>query len=162
MMMRNACFAFVCSLVATTTSAQTVPGRQALENGVRACQKTVEEVAKFVLKENKHASLAAWNKANPDARLFNAQVGVSYGDGKSVAILNVAPTRTGKCDSVYTTIFTTETPCAVARETTFKDWKFGGELGGMLVLENKDGSLSKILLPMQSGCVMVTTEVTYE
>lgn len=161
-MIRLACFAFVGSVVASATSAQTVPGRQAQENGVRACQKTVEEVAKFVLRENKHASLAAWNKATPDARLFNAQVGVSYGDGKSVAILNVAPTRTGKCDSAYTTIFTTETPCAVARETTFKDWKFGGELGGMVVLENKDGSLSKILLPTPTGCVFVTTEVTYE
>lgn len=161
-MIKNACFAFVCSVMANATSAQTVPGRQALENGVRACQKTVDEMAKFVLRENKHASLAAWNKANPDARLFNAQIGVSYGDGKSVTILNVAPTRTGKCDSVYTTIFATETLCAVARETTFKDWKFGGELGGMVVLENKDASLSKILLPTPSGCVFVTTEVNYE
>ena len=162
MMIKNACLVLLCSLGATAASAQTVPGRQALENGVRACQKTVDELAKFVLKDNKHASLAAWNKSTPDARLFNAQIGVSYSDGKSVTILNVAPTRTGKCDSAYTTIFTAETPCAVARETMFKDWKYGGELGGMVVLENKDASLSKILLPTPSGCVFVTTEVTYE
>lgn len=142
--------------------AQTVPGEQAQKNGVRACQQTVEELAKFVVKDHQHSSMATWNSKNADARMFNAQVAVKYSDGNSVAVLNVAPTRTGKCDGSYTTIFTTDKSCSVARETTFKDWKFSSESAGLVVLENKDGSVNKILLPANSGCITITTEVVYQ
>ena len=141
---------------------QTVPGEQAQKNGVRNCQRSIDDLAKHVVKENKHASLGVWNSKSPDLRLFNAQVVVSYSDAKSLALLNVAPTRTGKCDGTYTTIFYTEKSCSIERETTFKDWKFSGELGGLVTVENQNGSLSKILMPAGSGCITVTTEVTYE
>jgi hypothetical protein len=154
--------ALVALFICAGAQSQTVPGDQAQKNGVRACQHTVEEMAKFIVKDNKHASLAVWNNKAPDSRLFNSQIVVNYTDGQSLAILNVAPTRTNKCDSTYSTIFTSEKSCVIMRETSLKEWKFSGELGGLVVLENKDGSLSKILLPAGSGCVAVTTEVAYD
>lgn len=140
----------------------TVPGQQAQKSGVRACQQTVEDVAKFVIRDNQHSSLATWNSKNPDARMFNAQVGIRYSDGNSVAVVSVAPTRSGKCDSSYTTVFAIDKSCALARETNFKDWKFSTESAGMMVLKNEDGNVSKILLPSGSGCVAVTSEVVYQ
>lgn len=149
---------FVCAGAA----AQTVPGDQAQNAGVRACQRVIEGITKFVVKDNKHESLSVWNSKTPDSRLFNSQIVVDYTDVQSLAIINVAPTRTNKCDSTYTTVFATEKSCVVMRETLFKDWKFYGEIGGLVTLESKSGVLTKILMPAGSGCVAVTTEVAYE
>ena len=147
--------------VAGASYGQTTPGDQAQKNGVRACQQTVENIAKFVVKENPHGSIATWNKTNPDSRMFGAQISVKYTDGNSVAVLSAAPTRAGTCDGYYTTIFTDEKSCSVMRETTFRDWKFYGESAGLIVLENESGSLSKILLPSGTGCVAITSEMVY-
>lgn len=150
------------SLLMLEGTPQTVPGEQAQKNGVRTCLTTLDGVAKFLFKETKHSSLATWNKVAADSRLFNSQVAVKYTDGHSVAVVNVAPTKAGKCDGSYTTIFVDDRSCPVVRETIFKDWKFADELAGLVVLKNKDGGVSKILLPSGSGCVAITTEVIYE
>ena len=143
-------------------ASETVPGDQAATSGFRTCQKTVESLAKFVTGDNKHASLATWNNKNADTRLFNSQVTINYNDGNTVSVLNVAPTKSGKCDSSYTTVANFEKSCAALRETTFSDWKFSGELGGLVMLENKEGGLKTILLPSTSGCTTIKTEVVYE
>jgi hypothetical protein len=153
----------VCIVSAASVHAEVVPAKQAREKGFTTCQSTVEKVAEFVIKDNSHGGLSTWNSATPDERMFNSQVGLSYSDGKSVAIINVAPTKSGKCDASYTTIFADAAKsCSVLRETTFSSWRFHSESAGMVVLENDDGSLSKILMPSGNGCVSITTEVVYQ
>lgn len=140
---------------------ETVPGDQATKNGFRTCQKAVENLAKFVTKNNKHASLATWNKV-ADAHLFNSQLAINYSDGNMVSVLNVAPTKSGKCDSSYTTVGSFEKSCAAIRETVFSDWKYSGDLGGLVMLENKGGGVNAILLSSASGCTTIKIEVIYE
>jgi len=145
-----------------TAIADTVPGEQATKNGFNTCQKTVEKLAKFVTGDVKHGAVSSWNKKSSDNRLFNSQVVLQYSDGHGMAILNVAPVKSGACDGSYTRIFTIEKSCPVLRETTYKDWKFFGEIGGLVSLENSNGSVSAVLLPSQTGCVAIQTEVVYE
>lgn len=146
----------------TASAADWIPVEQAKKNGFRTCLKSVEDLARFVVEDSKHASLGTWNKKMADTRLFNSQVAVKYSDLNSVSILNVAPTKSGKCDSTYTTVATFEKSCAAVRETILSKWKFSGELGGLVVLENDNGGVSVILVPAGPSCTTVKTEVIYE
>ncbi|WP_417878792.1 hypothetical protein [Vibrio sp.] len=159
--MRNL-FLFGALFLSVNASAETVPAQQAKANGFTTCQNTVEGISKFVVNENNHASLATWNKSGSDNRLFNALISVKYSDGHSAAVVNVSHGKTGKCDGSYTTVFYIDKSCSAARETIFKDWKYTGELAGLVVLENQTGTVNKMLLPGGNGCVAITTEVGYQ
>lgn len=145
-----------------TVNAETVPAQQAKANGFNTCHGMVEGVAEFVINENDHGSLSTWNSSDADNRLFNSLISVKYSDGNSVAVANVTHGKTGSCDGTYTTVFYLDKSCSASRETTFKDWKYYGELAGLVVLENQTGSLNKMLLPGGNGCVAITTEVVYQ
>lgn len=145
-----------------TALADTTPGEQATKNGFNTCQKTVEKIAKFLVDDTNHSAVSTWNSKNPDSRMFNSQVVLKYSDGHSMAVLSVAPVKNGKCDGSYTRIFVSEKSCSVLRETTYKYWKFFDEIGGLVSLENKSGSVSAVLLPNQPGCAAIHTEVVYE
>lgn len=155
-------FLFGTLFLSVTANAGTVPTQQAKANGFTTCQNTVEGLSEFVVRKNSHASLATWNKNGADNRLFNALISVKYPDGHSAAVANVAHGKTGQCDGSYTTVFYIDKSCSAARETTFKDWKYSGELAGLVVLENQTGAVNKMLLPGGSGCVAITTEVAYQ
>jgi len=150
------------SSVLSVSAADTVPGTHAEKNGFRSCQKTVDDIAKFVVKDKKHSSMSTWNKKATDTRMFNSQVAIKYSDGNSIAILNIAPTKSGKCDSSYTTVTTFDKSCAALRETDLSTWKFAGELSGLVTLENESGAVSIILLPADTGCALIKTETVYE
>ena len=149
-------------LLPLAVNAETVPGDQAKENGFKTCQNTVENISNFVINGNHHAALSTWNKKDTDNRLFNTLVSVNYTTGHSVAVANVAHGKSGKCDGNYTTVFYVDKSCSVARETTFKDWTYSGELAGLIVLKNESGGISKMLLPGGNGCVAISTEVAYQ
>lgn len=143
-------------------ASETVPGDQARKNGFRTCQKTVENLAQFITGNNKHASFSTWSKKSADTHIFNSQITVNYSDANVVSVLNVAPTKSGKCDSTYTTVGHFEKSCAALRETIFSDWKFSGELGSLVMLENKSGVINTVLLPSENGCTTIKTEVIHE
>lgn len=143
-------------------AADTVPGEQAAKSGFSTCQKTVEGIAKFIVKSNAHASLASWNTKNVDDRLFNSLLTTNFDDGISFSTLNVTPTKSGKCDSSYTTVSNFDISCSLLRETIFSEWKFAQELGGLVMLTNDSGDLKAIFLPSANGCTTIKTEVIYE
>lgn len=155
-------FLFGAMFLSVTANAETVPAQQAKANGFTTCQNMVEDVSKFVVSENNHGSLSTWNKNGTDNRLFNALISVKYTDGHSAAVANIAHGKAGHCDGSYTTVFYIDKSCSAARETTFKDWKYSGELAGLVVLENQTGAVNKMLLPGGNGCVAITTEVAYQ
>ena len=161
-MLNKTLASLVISLTVGTALADTIPGEQATKNGFNTCQKTVEKIAKYVIDDTNHGAVSTWNNKTPDSRLFNSQIVLKYSDGHSMAVLNVAPIKNGKCDGSYTRVFAMEKSCSVLRETTYKDWKFFGEIGGLVSLENSSGTVSTVLLPNQTGCVAIQTEVVYE
>lgn len=155
---------FLCGAIflSVSTNAETVPTQHAIANGFTTCKNMVEGISNFVINENTHSSLSTWNTKSADNRLFHSLISVKYTDGNSVAVTNVAHGKTGKCDGSYTTVFYMDQLCSVARETSFKDWKYKGESAGLVVLENQTGAVNKMLLPGGNGCVAITTEVAYQ
>lgn len=135
---------------------------QARTEGYTTCQKDLADTARLVIRNNNHGSLSTWHKTAPDRHVFTSQVALKYSDGNSVALINSIPNKDGKCDGTWTTVFAMDKSCSVARETNFKDWKYAGTIGGLVVLENPNGATNKILLPSGSdSCTAITTETYY-
>jgi hypothetical protein len=130
--------------------------------GITTCLKKIEQIATFLVKENDHQSNATWATNQPDQRLFNSQIIIKYSDGAGLAVMNVAPTRSGKCDSSYSRVLTFDKSCIALRETAYKDWEFKSENGGAISLSNTDGTVDGVLLPAGSGCTAVLTEIILE
>jgi hypothetical protein len=148
---------------AQAQAADTVPTEQAKKNGFVTCGAQLDKVAQHLLSENEHGALSTWNKITPDKRMFNSQIVANYSDGHSAAVISTAQSPAGGCDSSYTTVFHWEQSCSSMRETTFKDWKYFGEVGSLSVLENESGAINKILMPAgKNGCVTISTEVLYD
>jgi len=104
---------------------QPVPTKQARDKGISTCLKKIDQIASFLVKEIDHHSNATWATNQPDQRLFNSQIIIKYSDGAGLAVMNVAPTRAGKCDASYSRVLTFDKSCISVRETTYRDWKFG-------------------------------------
>jgi hypothetical protein len=141
---------------------QSVPVKQAREKGVLTCLKKIDQIASFLVKGNDHQSNATWSTNQPDQRLFNSQIIIKYSDGAGLAVMNVAPTRTGKCDGTYSRIGTFDKSCISLRETTYKEWKFMDETSGAISLRNANGTVDGVLLQAGSGCAVVLTETLLE
>ncbi|MCT8124563.1 hypothetical protein H1D31_00735 [Alishewanella sp. BS5-314] len=148
--------------LSAAADAETLPTQHAKGAGFNACLDLVDGLSKFVIKDNNHGSLATWNNNEADTRLFNALIAVKYPDGHSAAMLNVSPGKTGRCDGSYTTVFYVDKSCSVAREINFSDWKYSGELAGLVVLKNPSGSVDRLLMPAGNGCIAISTEVVYQ
>lgn len=161
-MLTKSITSLILSFACVAAFADTVPGKQAAKIGFKSCHKTVEKIAKYVVNEGEHGAISTWNNKTPDSRIFNSQVVRKYTDGHSLVILNIAPIRDGKCDATYTSMFEHNKSCNVLRETSLKNWKFYQEVGGLVSLENSEGTVSTILMPIKNGCMTIMTEVVYE
>lgn len=162
MFQATARLAFLLCLAAGGVAAETVPVEQARQNGFTTCAGQLDKVANHVIGDSEHGALSTWSKTDTDKKMFNAMAVSKYSDGHSVGVISTAQSRAGGCDSSYTTVFHWEKSCSAMRETTFKEWKYYSEVGGLTVLENESGSVNKILMPAGDGCVTVTTEVVYD
>ena len=161
-------YAFLCCLAAgaagaaAAAAAETVPVEQAKQNGFTTCAGQVDKVANHVIGDSEHGALSTWSKRDTDKKMFNSMAVSKYSDGHSVGVISTSQSVAGGCDSSYTTVFHWDKSCSAMRETTFKEWKYYTEVGGLTVLENESGSVNKILMPAGEGCVTVTTEVVYD
>ncbi len=142
--------------------AETTVEKQAKEHGYNKCLNDLADTANMLLKDHDHSSLSTWNSKSPNSHLFNSQVSIKYSDGNSISVINSTPNPSGKCDGSYSSIYTSEKSCVVLRETDFKDWKFKGEMAGLMSLEAPNGSKNSIFMPMVTGCVVVQTETYYD
>ena len=149
--------------IATNTLAEeSVPVQHAQKYEFNTCQSLVKGLSTHTINGNPHGALSTWNKNGADPRLFQSIIPIKYTDGNSVAVINAVNTKSGNCDGSYVTIFYNPKSCSAARETTFKTWKYVGELSGLPILENESGAVSKILMPAGAGCISINTEVAYD
>ena len=162
MKIRALLLATVAATLMQSSFSQPVPARQARDKGISACLKQIDKVASFLVKDDDHNSNATWSTSNPDSRLFNSQITIKYSDGPGLAVMNVAPTRSGKCDASYSRIFPLDKSCISIRETTYKEWKFNSDNFGAISISNVAGTVDGVLLPAGSGCVVVLTETLLE
>lgn len=156
--------ALLCVASNVVMAGDTVPKRQAERSGIKKCLAKVEQAADFYIKDATHAAETNWNSKAPNDRLLSTFVAKSYSDGDSQINMQFAP-HAGGCDTVLTETFVFESACGVVRETTYKGFKFSGEMNGKtLNLTNENETMNVYLTPAGKRndiCLVTKREVIY-
>jgi hypothetical protein len=124
--------------------------------GFNTCIDTASSVMKFLHKNDDFAFLNTWNVKSTDTHAASILTVKPYSDGNSYASVTVSPRADGGCDAGFTQIFFFTETCAKMRDTTFKDWKFYMDLGGVPVYEDPTSKTVVIALaPTGNGCLVL-------
>ena len=138
----------------------------ATKNGVKKCSPQLKIVGEYIVDDRPHATHSSWNKNDPDNRLYASLTSKGYSDGDSHVTVIASPTSSGKCDATYIETFALATSCMLAREETYKDWKYVGTLNmKTLMLENESGSVNVYLSAQGANdniCLISKREVVYQ
>lgn len=151
--------------LACGANATTIIETQATTNGVKKCAAQLKAVGDYIVADKDHATHSTWNNKNPDNRLYASLTTKSYSDGDSHVSVIATPSASGECDATYIETFAIAKSCLLAREETFKGWKYVGTMNKKtLLLENKTGSVNLYLTPQGTSdniCLVTQREVVY-
>ncbi|PSV97419.1 hypothetical protein [Photobacterium lipolyticum] len=163
--MKKICFCLAL-VVSTTVLADEENSivNMAKENGVKTCVPQLKIAADFIIDEKAHSSHAYWNKKDADNRMYSSLTSKGYSDGDSHVTVAVAQTSSGKCDTFYVETYALPKACMMAREETFKGFKYKGTMNGKtLLLENESGAVNLYLTPQgESICLVSKREALYQ
>ena len=124
------------------------------EKGHKHCSSSINTAANF-LTEKDASTQSLWNQddANNHMGLFIASK--RYSDVNSLLVLSAQRTTLGGCDVSFKLTFGADKSCASVRETTFKDWKFYGEIQGLPIYKDPTtDNIQTVLQPLGSGCIV--------
>jgi len=134
---------------------------QLREKGNTVCADKINKTVNWLVDQDAHI-VSQWNQKNP-----NSHVGViigskQYSDGNAMIQVSANLTKLGGCDVVFTYIGPSEKSCPSLRETTFKDWKYFTDAGGMPIYDDPTSSnITVSLLSIKSGCVVTKTGILF-
>jgi hypothetical protein len=130
--------------------------------GFNTCAGTASSVLKFLHKNDDFAFLNTWNAKATDAHAAQIFTVKPYTDGKSYASVTTSQRADGGCDASFTQVFFFTENCAKMRDTTFKEWKFYMDLGGVPVYEDPTSKTVVITLaPTGNGCLILKSGSFY-
>ncbi len=130
--------------------------------GFTTCAGNASNVLKFLHKNDDFAYLNTWNVKGADTHAATVFTVKPYSDGHSYASLTTTLRPDGGCDAAFTQIFFFTETCPKLRDTTFKDWKFYMDLGGVPVYEDPISTTVVIALaPAGTGCLVLKNGTFY-
>jgi hypothetical protein len=130
--------------------------------GFKTCADAALKVLKFMHKNDDFAYLNTWNVKASDIHASSIFTVKSYSDGPSYASLTTSLTPDNRCDASFTQLFYFSDTCPKLRDTTFKEWKFSMDLGGVPVYEDPTStSVVLTLAPMPNGCLVIKSGMFY-
>jgi hypothetical protein len=130
--------------------------------GFVACAGTASSVLKFLHKNDDFAYLNIWNVKAADTHAATIFTVKPYSDGHSYSSITTTVRPDGGCDAGFTQIFYFAETCPKLRDTTFKDWKFYMDLGGVPVYEDPTSTTVVIALaPAGTGCLVLKNGTFY-
>lgn len=124
------------------------------DQGYKYCASAINNAADF-LTEKDAGIQSLWNQddANNHMGLFIASK--RYRDANSILVLSGQRTTLGGCDVSFTLTIGTDKSCTSVRETSFKVWKFHGEIQGLPIYNDPTTNNVQVLLqPLGSGCII--------
>jgi len=157
------CLALLASTVALANEENSIIN-MAKENGVKTCVPQLKVAADFIIDKKAHSTHAYWNNKDPNNRMYSTLTSKGYSDGDSHVTVAVAPTSSGKCDTFYVETYALPKPCMMAREETFKGFKYKGTMNKKtLLLEGESGVVNLYLTPQgESICLVSKREALYQ
>jgi hypothetical protein len=130
--------------------------------GFNACADTVGSVLKFLNKRDDFAFRNTLHEKSANAHTASIFTVKPYSDGNSYASVNTSQRPDGGCDAGFTQIFFFYETCATMRESSFKDWTFYMDFGGVPVYEDPTSKNVIIALaPLVNGCLVLKSGTFY-
>lgn len=134
----------------------------AKEVGATGCYSEIFAIDKFL--NGKAGANGAWTSAakdNGSGRIYTGLNIKKYNDGTwGYATVNVAPGANNSCDGTLMQLVTfPNKSCNAVRETTYKDYKYAGELAGKAIYES--GSAKAVLEELTGSCIAIRYEAMY-
>lgn len=130
--------------------------------GFRTCAKTVSILTDFIYGKDSFSYVNTYNTKEIDRHALLMLTSKPYSDGTSVAAVTTSPTPAGTCDGTFVQIFMIAESCPKLRDTTFQQWKYYMDLGGVALYEDPSSdSLVVALASVPSGCLIVKTGMIF-
>lgn len=136
---------------------------QLAEKGFVRCAKATGNVLEFLYEKQSFAYLNTWNSGNPDRHIASTLTSRPYADGHGFASVVTAPSASGACDAAFTQLVALASTCSQVQESSFKNWKATGELGGIPIYADPSApSVVVMLLPTTAAsCLVVKSGVLF-
>lgn len=131
------------------------------KNGAGYCGKAINSIANWVLGESGQA-LSTWHAAKPKEHGVAVLIGKHYKDGSPILTITAVPVADGGCDASFTYVLPVSKSCSSLRDTTFKEWKYAGELQGTALYD--DPTTVNVNVALQSFsdmCVVTKTGILF-
>ena len=148
--MKNLSMLLVACLATSPVDAATPLTRavqQAYDAGFRDCAPTLDRFVRFIHEDDtQYGFYGIWSKDAPNASMFSTTTTEITPAGNMVTTFSAVKNNSGTCDvSVSTTVVSTSS-CAAIRESTFKDWKFYGDLNGSSIYSDPTSQGDDVIL----------------
>jgi hypothetical protein len=130
--------------------------------GFRTRAKTVSVLTDFIYGKDSFSYVNTYNTKEIDRHALLMLTSKPYSDGTSVAAVTTSPTPAGTCDGTFVQVFMIAESCPKLRDTTFQQWKYYMDLGGVALYEDPSSdSLVVALASVPSGCLIVKTGMIF-
>jgi hypothetical protein len=168
-MIRKATLALAALAIAAPAQAE-APKVRALKEiyaaGFHDCADRMADFVAFLHEDDEnYAYLGLWSQNKPNAETASVVTSQAYTDGHSIATVSAVKTLGGGCNVTLTQSFVVpDQTCAALKKSSFKAWKFYGELNKAEVLEDPTTANSNVVLtPIgKTGCMIVKHIVGFE
>ncbi len=128
------------------------------KQGFSYCAPAINKVANWLIDQDA-GTLSQWKEGgNADNHVGILMANKRYKDVNVFLHLGASKNNSGGCDLTFSTTYIFEQSCSSIRETTFKGWKYYGEMQGLAIYE--DPTTTNVQVTFQStgsGCVVMKT-----
>jgi len=132
------------------------------KQGFSYCAPAINKAANWLLDQGA-GTLSQWKEGgNADNHVGVLMAHKKYKEGSVFLHLVASKNISGGCDATFSTTYVFEQSCNSIRETTFKAWKYYGDMQGLSIYE--DPTTTNVQVTFQStssGCVVTKTGVFF-
>ena len=123
-------------------------------NDFKYCASAVNKASNWLVGQDA-GTIGLWKPRDADNHVGVLIASKRFSDTSSLMHLSAMRTAAGGCDLSFSLVYTFNKACSVLRDTTFKEWKFFGDVKGIPVYDDPTTSNVQVVLqPFGIGCVV--------
>lgn len=122
--------------------------------GYKYCNSAINKAANWLVDQDA-GTVAQWKEGDADRHMGVLIATRRYANGNTLLHLSAMRASDGGCDVSFSLVVPVEKSCTGLRETTFRDWKFFGDVQGIPLYDDPTtNSISVALQPIGTMCIV--------
>ena len=150
--------------IGTNDDASYQPVIHAKEAGLSACLNGINTISRMTV-DSTHAAVSTWNKDDPNDRMFNSVVGLTYKSQvapKAVSVLVTAPTIAKKCDGTTVQVQPSSLTCdAIEKNLSAGSKEKFNDMNSIPMIQTSQMQRFLLMPTQDSGCVVVAVNTYF-